>query len=83
MNIQITVLFFAYLRDVTGCAQTTAVIAPGTSVAGLLQALYARFPRLADLERSTLVAVGMDYQGKDYVLKEGDEVALFPPVQGG
>ena len=32
---------------------------------------------------STLIAVGVDYQPKDYVLKDGDEVSLFPPVQGG
>ena len=30
-----------------------------------------------------LVAVGVDYQKPDYLLKEGDEVSLFPPVQGG
>ena len=30
-----------------------------------------------------LVAVGVDYQGRDYVLQEGDEVSIFPPVQGG
>jgi molybdopterin converting factor small subunit len=30
-----------------------------------------------------LIAVGVDYQKGDYVLKEGDEVSLFPPVQGG
>jgi len=27
--------------------------------------------------------VGVDYQPRDYVLQNGDEVSLFPPVQGG
>jgi molybdopterin converting factor small subunit len=35
------------------------------------------------MRNSTLIAVGVDYQEKSYVLKEGDEVSLFPPVQGG
>jgi molybdopterin converting factor small subunit len=35
------------------------------------------------MQRSLLMAVGIDYQPRDYVLKEGDEVSLFPPVQGG
>ncbi|HZQ47864.1 MAG TPA: MoaD/ThiS family protein, partial [Verrucomicrobiae bacterium] len=26
---------------------------------------------------------GVEYQPRDYVLKPGDEVSLFPPVQGG
>jgi len=25
----------------------------------------------------------VDYQDPSYVLKEGDELSLFPPVQGG
>ena len=33
--------------------------------------------------KSTLIAVGLYYQGPDHVLQEGDEVSLFPPVQGG
>ena len=35
------------------------------------------------MQKATLMAVGVDYQGRGYVLKEGDEVSLFPPVQGG
>jgi molybdopterin converting factor small subunit len=30
-----------------------------------------------------LLAVGVEYQPRSYVLKDGDEVSLFPPVQGG
>ena len=41
------------------------------------------FPKLAAMEKSTLIAVGVDYQTRDYVLKDGDEVSFFPPVQGG
>jgi molybdopterin converting factor small subunit len=29
------------------------------------------------------MAVGVEYQTQDYLLREGDEVSLFPPVQGG
>jgi len=35
------------------------------------------------MKRSTLLAVGVDYQPRDFVLSNGDEVSLFPPVQGG
>jgi molybdopterin converting factor small subunit len=27
--------------------------------------------------------VGVEYQGREHVLAEGDEVSFFPPVQGG
>ena len=45
--------------------------------------IMARFPKLAAMKKSTLIAVGVDYQLRDFVLKDGDEVSLFPPVQGG
>ena len=35
------------------------------------------------MQNSTLIAVGVDYQTRSYRLQEGDEVSLFPPVQGG
>jgi molybdopterin converting factor small subunit len=35
------------------------------------------------MQKSTLMAVGVDYQDRTCILKEGDEVSLFPPVQGG
>jgi molybdopterin converting factor small subunit len=35
------------------------------------------------MQKSTLMAVGVDYQDRACILKEGDEVSLFPPVQGG
>jgi molybdopterin converting factor small subunit len=43
----------------------------------------ARFPKLSAMKKSTLLAVGVDYQPRDYALQDGDEVSLFPPVQGG
>jgi molybdopterin converting factor small subunit len=81
--MRVQVHFYSYFKDLTGCAQTEETIAEGNSLAGLLKNLFQRFPKLAAMEKSMLVAVGVEYQPRDYVLKEGDEVSLFPPVQGG
>jgi molybdopterin converting factor small subunit len=79
----VTVCFYSYYKDLTGCAQTSEEIAPGSSIELLFQKLAVRFPKLAALRKSTLIAVGVDYQDSNYVLQEGDQVSLFPPVQGG
>jgi molybdopterin converting factor small subunit len=79
----VNVLFHSYFKDLTGCAETTQPLAPGETVQKLYQLLTARFPKLAAMEKSTLIAVGVDYQPRGYVLQDGDEVSLFPPVQGG
>jgi len=38
---------------------------------------------LGDMRHSTLKAVGVDYQSEEFPLNDGDEISLFPPVQGG
>jgi molybdopterin converting factor small subunit len=55
----------------------------GTTIEQLYQELIRRFPKLAAMNHSTLIAVGVEYQGRSYMLKPGEEVSLFPPVQGG
>lgn len=81
--MQITVHFYSYFKELTGCSQTTEELTTGASLADLLEKLFAEFPKLAAMKKSMLVAVGVDYQSRDYTLKNGDEVSLFPPVQGG
>ena len=81
--MQIRVLFHSYFRDLTGCGQTDQTTEPGCTLGVLHERLATRFPKLGVMRKSTLLAVGVDYQPRDYVLKDGDEVSLFPPVQGG
>ena len=79
----IPVQLWSYFRDLAGEAQITVEVPAGGTVAEVLTAVYARHPKLAALRNSTLIAVGVEYQGPSYILNPGDEVSLFPPVQGG
>jgi molybdopterin converting factor small subunit len=81
--MRVTVCFYSWFKELTGCTRVEETLPAGSTVGVLLEQLTARFPKLADLQRSTLIAVGVDYQTRNYVLNEGDEVSLFPPVQGG
>jgi MoaD family protein len=81
--MQIRVQFYSYFKELTGCAETMETLLAGATLGDLHEQLMARFPKLSAMKRSTLIAVGVDYQPRDYVLKDGDEVSLFPPVQGG
>ncbi len=81
--MQIKVTFYSYFKDLTGCGETIQDVSDGTTLAALYTQLIARFSKLAAMEKSTLIAVGVEYQPRTYILKEGDQVALFPPVQGG
>jgi len=81
--MQVTVHFYSYFKEFAGRAQVSVAVTEGASVGDLLAKIMAQFPRLAGLQKAMLIAVGVDYQTQDYRLKPGDEVSLFPPVQGG
>ena len=81
--MRITVTFYSYFKDLAGCAQLCEEVPEGSTVSDLLKALAGRFPRFGEMQKSMLVAVGVEYQDRNHVLKSGDEVSLFPPVQGG
>ena len=81
--MSVNVFFYSYYKELTGCAQTGEELAAGSTVDALFEKLALRFPRLASLRKSTLIAVGLEYQDGEYELREGDQVSLFPPVQGG
>jgi molybdopterin synthase sulfur carrier subunit len=83
----VKVLYFAWLRARIGCAEEEVELPPQVrDVAGLLDWLRSRGGRYAEALRDpsvVRVAVNQDYVGGEYPLKEGDEVAVFPPVTGG
>ena len=81
--MQVTVHFYSYCRELTGCDRIMEVVPEGSTVGLLLERVRDRFPRFAAMRDSVLVAVDVEYQDRAYVLREGDEVSLFPPVQGG
>jgi sulfur-carrier protein len=81
--MKVRVLFHSYFKELTGCAETVETISAASTLGALHSQLSERFPKLAAMKNSTLMAVGVDYQPRDFVLRDGDEVSFFPPVQGG
>lgn len=81
MHIKVT--FYSYFKELTGCDEIVEEVPVACTIQALFEQLSIRFPRIEAMRKSTLIAVGVEYCPRDYVLKEGDEVALFPPVQGG
>lgn len=81
--MQITVRYFAIMREHLGTDVETLDVPEGTT-AGEVFALATRdAPRLARLQRAVMVMVNEDYAEPDHPLQDGDDVALIPPVSGG
>jgi molybdopterin synthase sulfur carrier subunit len=83
--MQITVRYFASLREALG-AQEQIEVPAVTTLAALRDALIASSPRHADAlrrGRSLRCAVNQQVTEESALLQAGAEVAFFPPVTGG
>jgi sulfur-carrier protein len=87
--IQIKILFFASAREaVSGLAETSIKVKEGCTTNELRKILADQYPRLADMvlnQDILTLALNEEYvaTGQDPVLKDGDTVALIPPISGG
>ncbi|MGH7029646.1 MAG: molybdopterin converting factor subunit 1 [Stellaceae bacterium] len=81
------ILYFAWLRARIGCAEEDVTLPPQVhDVAGMLDWLRSRGGGRAEALHNLAVvrvAVNQDYVGLDHPVRDGDEVAIFPPVTGG
>ena len=78
--MQITVRYFAALREEKGCDEEAVEVASGTRVDALYQHIFAASP-LRGLR--VMFAVNQAYVPAEHPLTEGDEVAFIPPLGGG
>ena len=81
--MQIPVTFYSYFKELTGVERITVDLPEGSKIADLSAIIFRDYPKMETMKRSTLIAVGVEYQDESYELQPGDDVSLFPPVQGG
>jgi len=81
MNVHIQ--FFSRLRDLAGVSEMELEVPDATKVVAVLEILYSRKPALRDWDKSILVAAGVEFVDRDYVLQPNDQISVMPPVQGG
>jgi sulfur-carrier protein len=83
----VKVLYFAKLREDLGCAQEDIALPSGVNTVAELRAhLMARggpWQQALAPGGALRVAVNQDMAQASAPVREGDEVAFFPPVTGG
>ena len=82
-TIQVKVRFFASLRQAVGQAAIERQMPFGSTVDELRQVLTVEYPQLPAAAGAIYAAINRAYAGDSTVLRDGDEVAFFPPVSGG
>ena len=81
--MKVHVQFFSRLRDLAGRSEMDLDVSAGDTATDLLGLLYSQTPALREWDKSILVASGVEFVGRDYVLKPDDQISIMPPVQGG
>jgi molybdopterin converting factor subunit 1 len=81
--MEITIRYFAAAREAAGVESETLELPDGADVAAAREQAAGRHPALAPLLPRCAVALNRSYATPQTTLRDGDELALLPPVGGG
>ena len=81
----VTIRFFTIYREKAKADKIEIVLEESITVRDLLEIVKERITSIKDLlvEDRGMVAVNHEVAQLDTIVKDGDEVALIPPVSGG
>jgi molybdopterin converting factor small subunit len=81
--MKVHVQFFSRLRDLARTPAMDLEVPERATATDLLEIVYTRAPALREWDKSILVASGVEFVQRDYLLKPDDQISIMPPVQGG
>jgi molybdopterin synthase catalytic subunit/molybdopterin converting factor small subunit len=81
--MNISVLFFATLRDKSGTNRVNLELASPLNVRELKMLLAEKYPALIPYISSVIVSINREFAFDQDMLMDGAEVAIFPAVSGG
>ena len=81
--MEVRVRFFALLRDAAGADECRLMVDSASRGSDARMILSARYPALAGLLPYVRCAINHEYRSWETPLRDGDELALIPPVSGG
>ncbi|UCV02035.1 molybdopterin converting factor subunit 1 [Dechloromonas denitrificans] len=82
--MSVKILYFASLKEALGMAGESVELPAGVATVGALRDwLVGRGREKLASAKNLRCAVNQDMAGLDAPVREGDEIAFFPPVTGG
>jgi len=82
--VSVKILYFASLKEALGLAGESVELPAGVTTVGALRDwLVGQGRDKLATAKNLRCAVNQDMAGLDAAVREGDEIAFFPPVTGG
>ena len=81
--MRIKVLFFSSLKEKLGKTSEEFKFTGNLSITELKNFLISKYPEGKDILNNSMFAVNEQYVDEKYLLKNGDTIAIIPPVSGG
>ncbi|WP_051654686.1 molybdopterin converting factor subunit 1 [Persephonella sp. IF05-L8] len=81
--MRIKVLYFSSVKDKIGLPSEDIELSENSTVNDLIKLLSEKYPQIKNSLQNSMFAVNEEYASTDQKLKEGDTVAIIPPVSGG
>ncbi len=81
--MQVRTLFFGTLKDLAGRGSDLLDLPEQATLRDVFAHYEKLVPGIGELAASIAISINQEFAGPDAKLKEGDEIALLPPVSGG
>ena len=81
--MKVHIRLFSVAKDLAGYESGTIDVESPATAGSVLRRLSEIHPGLAAWNKSLRMAVNCEYVHETHPLKDGDEVAVIPPVSGG
>ena len=80
--MKVSVLYFALYRETCGKNKEEMTVPENITAKDFENIVRNKYSELKDTYE-LLIAVNKNHVSSDYIIKENDEVAVFPPINGG
>jgi len=81
--MKIKIKFFASHRELVGAGEIDMEVEKNLKVGDIFQNLKDKYPALIEVEPTTIIVINHNIATMDDSVKDGDVLAMFPPVSGG